>query len=152
MSMTPEMINMILMIVIWAVVLIGAIFIELETTDLVTIWFAAGAVAALIAAAMEVAIVWQIAIFISVSLILILVTRPLTRRFMQKDIIKTNADKMVGQQATVVSVIPIDGRGEVKLEERIWTAFATSNKQIDVGKKVIVQDIVGNKLLVSEIE
>lgn len=150
--MTTETINMILMIVIWAVVLIGAIFIELETTDLVTIWFAFGAVAALIAAALQVQIVWQIAIFIIVSLILILVTRPLTRRFMQKDIIKTNADKLVGQYAFVITAIPKDGRGEVKVEERIWTAFTTSKKEIEVGKKVIIQDIVGNKLLVAEIE
>ncbi|HKL61024.1 MAG TPA: NfeD family protein [Acholeplasma sp.] len=150
--MTTELINMVLMLVIWSVILIGAIFIELETADLVTIWFAAGAIGGLLAAAFGLHIMVQIAVFIGVSLGLLLITRPLTRRFMQRDIVKTNADKLVGQNVVVVTFIPVEGRGEVKVEERVWTAFTTGKDAIEVGKRVIIQDIVGNKLLVTEVK
>lgn len=141
-------INDYLMIIIWAVVLIGTILVEFETSDLVTIWFTFGAIAALIAAALNVAIVGQVAIFIVVSLVLLVLTRPLTKRFMDKEVVKTNADRMIGMHGVVITEIPFDGKGEVKADSQLWTAFTTKKDPIPVGTRIVILDIVGNKLLV----
>ncbi len=140
--------NEVLMIIIWSVVLVGTIVVELETSDLVTIWFTIGAVAALVAAALGVWIVYQFAIFIVVSLVLLFATRPLSKRFMDKEVIRTNADRMIGMHGVVTTEIPFDGKGEVKVNSQIWTAFSTSKTPIIQGTRVVILDIVGNKLLV----
>lgn len=141
-------INDYLMIIIWAVILVGTILVEFETSDLVTIWFSVGAIAALIAAALNVPIVGQVAIFIVVSLILLVLTRPLTKRFMDKEVVKTNADRMVGMHGVVITEIPFDGKGEIRVDSQIWRAFSTKKDPIQVGTRVVILDIVGNKLLV----
>ncbi|MBM7453496.1 membrane protein implicated in regulation of membrane protease activity [Acholeplasma morum] len=140
--------NEVLMIIIWSVVLVGTIVVELETSDLVTIWFTIGAVAALVAAALGVWIVYQFAIFIVVSLVLLFATRPLSKRFMDKEVIRTNADRMIGMHGIVTTEIPFDGKGEVKVNSQVWTAFSTSKTPIIQGTRVVILDIVGNKLLV----
>lgn len=140
--------NEVLMIIIWSVVLVGTILVELETSDLVTIWFTIGAVAALVAAALGVWIVYQFAIFIVVSLVLLFATRPLSKRFMDKEVIRTNADRMIGMHGVVTTEIPFDGKGEVKVNSQVWTAFSTSKTPIVQGTRVVILDIVGNKLLV----
>jgi membrane protein implicated in regulation of membrane protease activity len=140
--------NEVLMIIIWSVVLVGTIVVELETSDLVTIWFTVGAVAALVAAALGVWIVYQFAIFIVVSLVLLFATRPLSKRFMDKEVIRTNADRMIGMHGVVTTEIPFDGKGEVKVSSQVWTAFSTSKTPIVQGTRVVILDIVGNKLLV----
>jgi len=142
----------ILMIVIWSLVLIGTIIIEFETADLVTIWFSAGAIAALIAAALEQNVFVQIGLFIVVSLALIILTRPMTKRFMDKTVIKTNADRFVGMIGTISVEIPVGGRGEVVVDSNKWIAFTSAQEVYPVGTKVIVQDIVGIKLLVSKVD
>lgn len=141
-------INDYLMIIIWAVILVGTILVEFETSDLVTIWFSVGAIAALIAAALNVPIVGQVAIFIVVSLVLLVLTRPMTKRFMDKEVVKTNADRMVGMHGVVITEIPFDGKGEIRVDSQIWRAFSTKKDPIKVGTRVVILDIVGNKLLV----
>ncbi len=143
-----NILNDYLMIIIWSVILVGTILIEFETSDLVTIWFSVGAIGALIAAALGLQLVGQVAIFIAVSFVLLLLTRPLTKRFMDKEVVKTNADRMVGMHGVVITEVPFDGRGEVKVSSQIWTAFSTRKDPIPVGTRVVILDIVGNKLLV----
>jgi membrane protein implicated in regulation of membrane protease activity len=140
----------ILMIVIWSLVLIATIVIEFETADMVTIWFAVGAIGALIAAALEQTVFIQIGIFIIVSLVLIVLTRPMTKRFMDKTVIKTNADRFIGMIGTITVEVPVGGRGEVLVDNNKWIAFSSLEEVIPVGTKVIVQDIIGIKLLVSK--
>lgn len=142
----------ILMIVIWSLVLIATIVIEFETADMVTIWFSVGAIGALIAAALDQNIVVQIGIFIAVSLVLIVLTRPMTKRFMDKTVIRTNADRFVGMIGTITVEVPIGGRGEVLVDNSKWIAFSSSEEIIPVGTKVMIQDIVGIKLLVSKVD
>ena len=142
----------ILMIVIWSLVLIATIVIEFETADMVTIWFSVGAIGALIAAALDQNVVVQIGIFIAVSLVLIVLTRPMTKRFMDKTVIKTNVDRFVGMIGTITVEVPIGGRGEVLVDNSKWIAFSSSEEIIPVGTKVVVQDIVGIKLLVSKVD
>lgn len=140
-----------LMIGIWVVVLISTIFIEFESPQLVSIWFSVGAVVALIMAAFNLHYLWQIATFVIVSMILILLTRPLSKRFMKRDIIKTNVSSLIGQQGTILKEVSLNQRGEVQVQTRIWTAFTLDNVTILQGEIVRIVDIEGNKLLVEPI-
>lgn len=142
----------IIMISIWVVVLLITLLLEFESQQLVTIWFSVGSILALILAAFNVHYIWQIASFVVLSTVLVLATRPLSRRFMRREIVATNIDSIIGKQGTIITDVSLDVRGEVKVEGRIWVAFVTTNIQIEKGIKVVVMDVEGNKLLVEPID
>lgn len=140
-----------LMVCSWAFIFIVTLVIELETSNLTTIWFCVGSVVALVFGAIFGLPFVQIVVFLVVSLVLILVTRPLTKKMMQKDIIKTNADRLVGMIAVVTKEIEVGEVGEVKVENSQWRAVNNENLAFAVGEKVSVDAILGNKLVVSKI-
>lgn len=141
-----------IMIAIWVVVLIVTVLLEFESPQLITIWFAVGSIVALILAAFKVHYLIQIGAFVSVSVVLLIATRPLSKRFMAREIIKTNADSLVGQQGTIMKEVSLDQRGEVKVNTRLWVCFVTKDIHISEGAKVVILDIEGNKLLVEPLE
>ncbi len=135
------------MIFVWFAVIIVAGVIEAMTMDLSSIWFAAGGFFALIFAIIFPDLIWiQVIIFILFSIALLLVLRPIFKRFVKKNEIKTNADSLVGKVAVCVKPILDGERGEVKIEGKIWTAIA--NEDIQINEKVIVLAIKGVKLVV----
>lgn len=142
----------IIMITIWVFVLIVTILLEFESPQLITIWFTVGSIVALIMAAFNVHYLIQIGAFVVVSVILLIATRPLSRRFMAREMIKTNADSLIGQQGTITKAVSLDQRGEVRVNTRIWVCFVTKNITLTEGTKVVVLDIEGNKLLVEPLE
>lgn len=91
--------------IIWLLLFVVLIAVEIATLGLTTIWFAAGALAATIAAAFNAPVFIQIALFIFVSLVLLIFTRPVAVKYFNKDRIKTNAESLVGRQAIVISEI-----------------------------------------------
>ena len=135
------------MIFIWFGIIIFTGVIEALTMDLSSIWFAVGAFFALIVAIFLPDIIWlQVLVFIIFSSALLLTLRPVFRRYIKKNEIKTNSDSLIGKTAVCVKPI-IDGeRGEVKIEGKIWTAIA--NENIQEQDKVIVLAIKGVKLVV----
>jgi len=136
-----------IMVLVWASVIILSAAIEAGTMDLSSIWFSVGALFALI-----IALIWpteifaQAIIFIIVSLILLIVLRPIFKKNMRKNEIKTNADSLVGKIAVCTTAIKDGERGEVKIEGKIWTAI--SNEDIKEHDKVTVLAIKGVKLVV----
>lgn len=141
----------IIMISVWVFVLIATVLLEFESPELISIWFSVGAIVALLMAAFNVHFLWQIGAFVVVSMILILLTRPLSKRFMSREIIKTNVSSLIGQQGTILKEVSLNQRGEVQVQTRIWTAFTTENITILEGDLVRIVDIEGNKLLVEPI-
>src|SRR5690554_2984990 len=127
-----------IMLILWIVLIVITIIIELETSDLITVWFTLGAIAALISSAFDADPMLQVAIFIGVSLILIVLTRPLTKKMMKTEIVRTNADKVIGMQAVVTKVINPDEIGEVKVDNSLWRAISLDNQAINVGERVTV--------------
>jgi membrane protein implicated in regulation of membrane protease activity len=140
------------MIAIWSVFIIITVIIELETADLFTIWFTAGAVGALIAAAFEIAPLIQVAIFLVISILLLLVTRPLTKNISQKNFVRTNADRVIGMIATVTINVAPDEIGEVKVGTVLWRAISLDQHSYQIGEKVQVDAISGTKLIISKID
>ena len=137
-----------LMIILWFTFIIITAIIEANTFDLSSIWLTIGALVSLILASFGVGTVWQIITFALVSAVLLVSLRPICKKYLRKDGVKTNSDSLIGQLATVTKAIPEGERGEVKIDGKIWTAISEENSEITVGEKVIVLGITGVKLIV----
>lgn len=138
------------MLFVWLLLLIALIVVELLTMGLTTIWFAAGALAAAIAAALHAPVVVQVALFLVVAVVLLIFTRPIAVKYFNKDRIKTNVESMVGRQAIVTSKINnLEGVGQVTVGGQEWTARSVEESlTIPEGTVVFIRAISGVKLLV----
>ena len=134
----------------WFVLFVILLFVELITINLVTIWFAAGAVAAMISTIFTDSLYYQILVFLVVSFLSLLVTKPFLKKLKKFDIEPTNLDRVVGKTGEVIQEIDVDKNGEVKIFGKIWTAVSKNN--IPVGSKVKVLSIDGVKLVVRKEE
>ncbi len=136
--------------VCWIALLIIFAVAEAVTVQLVSVWFAVGALAGLIANLCGANVTLQIVIFISVSIICFVATRPLVKKFTANRIEKTNADRCIGDTAVVVEEINnVEASGQVKVNGNIWTARSLDNSVIPVNARVTVEKIEGVKLIVS---
>lgn len=136
------------MSVYWFTLFLILLFIELVTVNLVSIWFVIGAVFAILSTTFTDNIFIQFLVFIVVSVISLLVTKPLVKRFKLSRLEPTNLDRVVGKIGEVTKKIPEFGYGEVKVLGAVWTA--DSSEEIEVGTKIKVQKIDGVKLIVKE--
>jgi membrane protein implicated in regulation of membrane protease activity len=139
-------------VIIWAVALVVLLAIEGATAQLVTIWFAAGALVALIAAALHAPIWLQAVLFIVVSGVTLVATRPLVKNITKRKTQSLNADRCIGETAVVTEDIDnIQATGSVKVGGIVWTARSSDGEKIEKGKNVIIEKIDGVKLIVKEI-
>lgn len=138
--------------IIWLILFVVLIAIEIATLGLTTIWFAAGALVATIAAAFGVPIFLQIILFIAVSSALLFFTRPIAVKYFNGDRTKTNVESLVGKQAVVTSEINnLLGNGQVNVSGLEWSARSESEGRIiTIGKIVEILEIRGVKLIVKE--
>ncbi len=140
------------MVVLWLVILILAICIEVATMGLSSIWFAGGALIAVIAAALSFPVWLQVVLFLVVSLVLMVFTRPIAVKYFNKDRVRTNVESMIGRQAIVVSEIDnLQGIGQVTVGGQEWSARSEDDKKcLAVGTVVEVVAVNGVKLIVRE--
>lgn len=140
-----------IMYLVWiAAILIFSIF-EGITVQLVSIWFVIGSIAAFVSSLFNAPIYLQVIIFIAVSLVALVVTRPLVKKKLEVKIQPTNADRCIGQTATVVEEIDnINGKGQVKVDGKIWSARSLNDSIIKKDTIVTVEKIDGVKLIVKE--
>ena len=138
--------------IFWTVlVIIFAVF-EGVTAQLVSIWFVIGALASLISAFFGANPAIQIVIFIAVSILALVITRPLVKKYINPTKERTNADKVLGQVGIVVEDINnIQSKGQVKIDGKIWSARSLDNSLIPENEKVIIERIEGVKLIVKSI-
>ncbi len=137
------------MLIFWIVLLVVLIIIEAVTAQLVTIWFAAGAAAALVAELCGLEQWLQWVIFIAVSAVALVATRPLVKKITNKTVQPTNADRCIGQTAVVTEdIVNIDARGRVNVNGITWTARSSDGSVIKKDERVTVEKIEGVKLIV----
>ncbi len=137
------------MYIFWAAAIILFGVAEAVTAQLVSIWFLIGAIAALIAALCGANLIIQIIVFIAVSILALVITRPLVKKYINPKKEHTNADRVIGQVGIVAEDIDnIKATGQVKADGKIWTARATDNSIIPSGCEVIIEKIDGVKLIV----
>ena len=140
-----------LFILIWFALILFAAIIEVFTMDLTSVWFSFSAVVSFILALIGISIEIQIAVFIVLSILLLISVRPLAKRYFRTNIIGTNADRLIGQAASVTREIRPGERGEVKIDGKYWSAIASANETINAGEKVEILALEGNKLIVVKI-
>ena len=141
-------------IMIWLVLFVVLLIIEILTLGLTTIWFAGGALVALVCAYLELDMVVQIIAFLLVSIALLVLTRPIAMKYFNQEREKTNAESLIGQKAVVLETIDtIRGVGRVEVHGIEWSAKGdTESSVIEVGTVVMIEGIQGVKLIVKKEE
>ena len=129
------------------------LIIELATVGLTSIWFSGGALAALLVSLAGAGMVIQIAVFVVISAVLVIFTRPFAVKYVNKGTVRTNVDGLVGKKARVLEEIDNgSGSGTAVLNGQEWTARAVRDDLvIHKGETVIVKEIRGVKLMVDRI-
>lgn len=135
---------------IWLVLLVASGIVEAVTAGLVCIWFTFGALAALISAVLGANPIVQVVIFIIVSALLLLITRPLVKKHITPKTISTNYDRLIGKECVVTEDIDnINGTGAIKANGLVWSAKATEGV-IPKGSLVTVSKIEGVHAIVEK--
>ena len=132
---------------LWLVIL--AIFLIIEA---VTVWFAGGALLAAIASAAGADIIVQWILFLIVSLILLIFTRPLAVRYMKRGVTRTNVNSLIGKRAVVIQKIDnLSQMGQVRINDIEWMARTESDEETIPEKSVVeIEAVQGVKLIVKK--
>lgn len=140
--------------VLWLIAMIVLLIIEAVVPGLISIWFALGALAALVAALFHAPFWLQVVWFLVVSILTLLLTRPFVKKYVNNRVTPTNADIVIGKEAVVTEAIDnLQEKGAVRLEGKIWTArMADENAGAEVGETVRILRIEGVKLITEKIK
>lgn len=137
-------------IITWLVLLAAFLALEAATVTMVSLWFSVGSLAALVVTLLHGPVWLQILVFILVSAVLLLLLRPLVRRYVNPKLTATNADALLGTGGLVsVAIDNLSGTGQVKLGGMVWTARSSTGAPIAEGTRVVVDRIEGVKVFVS---
>ncbi|HBY20031.1 MAG: hypothetical protein A2Y24_00125 [Clostridiales bacterium GWE2_32_10] len=139
--------------IIWIIIAVIFAILELLTNSFILICFTVGAILACIFDFLNVSLYGQILVFLLVSFILTLYTRPLAKKFLEsKHTHKTNLDSTLGTKGVAITDINnVNNAGQVKLKGEIWSAISKEDTLISKDSLVIVNEIKGVTLIVSKI-
>ncbi len=142
------------MTVLWLIAMIVLLIVEGVVPGLVSIWFAAGALAALLMALWGLPLWVQFLVFMVVSLVLLFLTRPLAKKYVNSRVTPTNADRIVGTDCVVTEEIDnLQGTGAVMADGKEWTArMDNRDGKAPKGSVVKVLRIEGVRLIVTSKE
>lgn len=138
------------MITIWGIVIVASIVVEIMTVDLVSIWITIGAGIALALAALKISVPIQIAVCIISTLLAMIVIRPLAKKYLRTNTVKTNSDRLIGKLGKVTETIEENGKGRVLINGEDWMASSLSNSKIEKGQDVEIIYIEGAHVVVKE--
>ena len=136
--------------IIWLIVLVVCLVAEIATLGLTSIWFAGGALLALLIAMIGGPLWLQVLVFLVASIVLLIVTRPIATKYFNKNREKTNVNSKLGKQAIVtVTIDNLKGEGQIVTEGMEWTARSLDSTVIEEGSVVTIEKIEGVKAIVS---
>lgn len=138
---------------IWIIVIVATVIIEAFTMEMVSAWFAVGAIIPLILSACNVGS-WElhVILFILISAVLILSLRKLTLKFLFKNSNeKTNLDSIIGNTYRMLERTDFETRGSVKINGVVWSVEGENQETIEKDELVEIVKVVGNKLIVKKI-
>ena len=139
--------------VFWLTMIVVFLLAEASTVTLVSLWFAAGSLAAMLVALTGAGIGFQVTIFVIVAAVCLTALRPLVRKHIKPKLTKTNVDAVVGSTGLVTTPIDnVSAVGQVKLGAMYWTARSTTGAGIPEGALVRVDRIEGVKVFVTPME
>ena len=133
---------------LWLIVLAVLLIIEAITT----IWFAGGALIAAVLSWMGMGIAVQWGVFLLISLVLLIFTRPLAVRYMNRGVTKTNVDSLIGEKAVVIQEINnLAQTGQVRINDIEWMARTVSDEELIPAHTVVeIEAVRGVKLIVKK--
>ncbi len=132
----------------WGLMFLIFLFIEIITINLVTIWFAIGSLIAFFVSLVYDSLIVQIIVFIVISIISLLLTKPIVKKLKINNFEATNSDRFIGKSGVVTKKITPKTKGEVKVLGTIWTAVSDEN--LEENDDIIVEKIEGVKLIVKK--
>lgn len=137
---------------LWLAAMVVLLIIEGAVPGLVSIWFALGALAALLAAILHAPVWLQVTWFVVVSVVSLILTRPLARKYVNSKTQPTNADMLIGSDCVVREKIDnLRGTGAVLAQGKEWTArMENGEASAEAGEIVQVVRIEGVKLIVKK--
>ena len=139
--------------IIWLVLFVIFLIVESGTVALVSIWFAAGALVAMIVSFITPVIWIQAVVFLVVACALLAMLRPIVRKYFNPKLTKTNVDSVIGSTGLVTEAIDnITAQGRVKLGAMYWSARSASGEPIPEGTLIRVEKIEGVKVIVEPAE
>ncbi len=134
---------------VWIIFAVFMLICEALTTQLVSIWFVIGGVAAAVTCIFTDNILVQSIVFLVVSLVCLFATRPLVKKFINSKKQPTNSDRLIGRVGIVtMDIINKKGEGQVNVDGKIWSAKSADEREIKSGANVKVSSIEGVKLIV----
>lgn len=137
----------------WLLAAAAFLVLEMLTMGLTSIWFAGGALVGAVVARMGLSLGIQVAAFVVVSIVLLMLTRPLAGKYLNSRTVKTNADSLVGEVCVVTQTIDnLKAQGQVLIRGQVWTARSTKEDLvIPEDSRVKVIEISGVKLMVEPV-
>lgn len=134
------------MFYVWLIVVVLLTLAELMTVNLTTIWFVISGLVTIGLSFITSNFMIQFGVFVSLGIVLLIVTKPLIKKFMASKDVKTNFDRIIGMTGIVVKDISDMHNGEVKVDGKIWTSI--SDETLKVNEKVEILEINGSKIKV----
>jgi membrane protein implicated in regulation of membrane protease activity len=135
----------------WFALTVLFVLIEVFTMGLTTIWFAIGSLVTIFVSFAPISFRWQFLIFVLLSFLLLLLTRPAAVKALKKNKTKTNAESLIGKKALVVQRIAAFSKGEVKINGQIWTARTEDDSVMEIDAECTVLRIEGVTMIVAPI-
>ena len=137
---------------VWLIAMVALLVVEAIVPGLVSIWFAAGALLALLLSLIGVDLWLQFTCFLVVSLSLLALTRPLAKKYVNASTTPTNADRLIGADCVVTEEIDnLRGTGAVSVDGKVWSArMETPDGKAPKGAVVKALRIEGVRLIVTE--
>ena len=137
----------------WFALTVILLIAEAATVTVISLWFAAGALAAMVTALLGAGLWVQAVVFVLVSAAALTALRPLVRKHLTPKLTATNIDSVIGSVGIVTGTIDnLNATGQVKLNGMEWSARSTSGDILETGTKVRVDKIEGVKVFVSPAE
>ena len=137
---------------LWFGLLVLFIWAEAATVTMVSAWFAAGSLAALITALLGGKLWLQIVVFLAVSAVALALLRPIAKKYFTPRISRTNVDALIGKTCLCVTAIDnLKGCGQVKIGDVEWSARSTTGEPIAEGTQVKIDRVEGVKIYVTPV-
>ena len=136
---------------IWVALVIIFALIEVFTLGLTTVWFAIAALLMVFLSFTKMPLPAQTLIFLVISTLLLVFTRPVVKKKLKIGREKTNVDSLIGKHALVVKTIGEFERGEAKINGQIWSARSDDNTEITEGSKCEILRVEGVQLIVRKL-
>ena len=134
-------------------IIAGIMFVgEILTAGFILFWFGIGALASAMISLMWDNSYGQIVVFIGVSTLLLVFTRPLIKTILKQKEVPSNVFAMVGKHGMVVENINnMLGQGHIKIGGEIWKAIAENGQDIEADTEVEIISVEGVKVIVREV-